>query len=188
MREFLKAAGRLGVAVAAVTALAGVAAAAPVTLNLNYTTTIGTGTAVGAFTIDDSLLAHNTEHSNLADLISFNLTITGLATSPNSTTFTKADLDQWHWDIDAGGTITDANFFMDLGATNADGYRINGTEPNELSLYDGGSSTSPMIAQFEADPSQAGGVPTLSLVGLAALAALVAFAALLVLRRGPVAA
>ena len=188
MREFLKAAGRLGGAVAAVTALAGVAAAAPVTLNLNYTTTIGTGTAVGTFTIDDSLLAPNSSASGLTDLIAFNLTITGLSSSPSSTTFTLADLDDFSFKTDGSGVITDANFFMNVGETNADGYRINGTEPNELSLYDGGSSTSPMIAQFEADQSQVGIVPTLSLVGLAALAALVAVAALQVLRRGALAA
>jgi hypothetical protein len=189
MREFLSAVSRVGVAVAAVTALAGLATAAPVTLNLNYTTTIGTGTAVGTFTIDDSLLAPNSSTSNLSDLISLNLAITGLSTSPSSTIFTKSDLDGWDWNTDAGGVITDVNFFMNVGETNADGYRINGTEPNELSLYDGGSSTAPMIAQFEADPSRAGGgVPTLSVVGLAALVALVAIAALLVLRRGAVAA
>jgi len=170
-------------------AASGVALAAPVTFDLQYATTMGSATAVGTFTIDDSLLVPNVHiesEDGLDDLLCFNITVTLPTGLPVA--FTKADLDGWSFWTDASAVITDANFFMEECGSQS--YRINGTEPFDLGLFpcpDGGR-----IGGFHANPTQGGvceesganAVPTLSLPGLVALVLLVGIAAVLAVRRG----
>lgn len=167
--------------------------AAPVVVNLNYTTSSGTGTAVGTVTLDDSLLAPNTAGSVNCDLsliYSFTLTVSGLPTSPSSTSFSKADLNGYYISTDDNGQITDLNFFMlnhicTPARFNADGYALDGDTTFIVGLYQNtGEGVPPEIASFEAAPAVVGpAIPTLSWPGLAALAMLILVAGALVAGR-----
>ena len=117
--------------------------ALPVWVDLNYTTVGGTGTAVAAIQLDDSLLRPNVVgfvNCDLSLIYSFSMTITGLITTPSSTSFTKADLGGYYISTDGGGNITDLNFFM-LDSTcppdhyNADGYALNGATTFRVELH-----------------------------------------------------
>jgi|GEM_PF-5614495 len=142
--------------------ISGSALASPVTFNLNYSTVSGTGTATGTFTIDSSNLGPNVTLGGFADLsglISFQLTVSGLPTSPSSTTFAAADLDAWIYSTGPSGNLTDVNFFMPAPNVNGDGYAILGTDPFELSIFDGAANDSPAVAVFAASPAQAPAAP-----------------------------
>ncbi|MBZ5589363.1 MAG: IPTL-CTERM sorting domain-containing protein [Acidobacteriia bacterium] len=175
----------LALAVCAVLA-AGNALAAPYTYPLHYTTVYGTGTASGSVTFDSSLLVPNGGTGGIVcdvSLISaFTLNVSGLSTTPHSTTFTKSDLTGWDLDINSSGTITALNFFMGHGycatSFNSDNYQISGVDPFLLDLWD---VTGLRIAEFQLVPPS---IPALSTYGVAALALLVLLAgALLVARR-----
>jgi len=168
----------------------GAALAEPVTFDLKYQLEEGTGTAVGTFTVDSSLLAPNVETEDLADLLCFQLIITvpGIPVQ----TFTKADIDGWIFETDGSGAILNVNF--DGDSSSGDFFIWGWPSPNfALGFYDE-SATSPgdFIAIFVGDPEQGGvcgtgaGVPTLSLPGLVALMLLVGVAAALALRRGAI--
>lgn len=166
----------------------GVASAAPVTFNLNYVAIEGTGTAVGTFTIDDSLLAPDTQVDGLEYLLCFQVTIDvpGIPVQ----TFTRADLDGFVFNIGEGGVIYDVNFFME-GPCPIGQFLIDGVEPLWLGFFACTGGEPDGIIVFAADPTQGGVcaatstvIPTLSPIGVAALVALLAGAALAVLRRG----
>jgi len=177
----------VGLAICAALAATG-ALAAPYTYTFHYATLGGPGQATGTAVFDDSLLAPNTALDftcDLSQLTSFDLTITGLPTSPSSTSFTKADLNAWKFDTDGTGKITDINFFMREGSctppskVNADGYAINGISYFMIALYQGSSEDA--IAEF-ADHNTV--IPALSTYGAIAFALLILVAgALLVARR-----
>ena len=176
----------LGLAVCA--ALAATSAlAAPYTFTFNYRTISGIGTATGTATFDDSLLAPNTNINfscDLSALSSLDLHITGLPSSPSSTSFTKANLIAWKFNTDATGKITDLNFFMENECSsppqvNADGYGIQGVNPFTLQVYelDG-------VINLPTFQDQGPAIPALSIYGVAALAFLVLIAgAVLAARR-----
>ncbi len=157
-------------------AVPSVVQAVPMQINFSIggftTTTTGTGTAV----VDSALLVANVVTDDLADLQDFSLSLTGIPASPSSTTFTKADLSFFLLETDAAGNITDLNFFMGLGATNTDGYSIEGVEPFGLVLcvgtIDACDSEGPIdtliVGVTSVEPVD-GAVPeptTLSLLGL----------------------
>jgi hypothetical protein len=172
---------------------AGMALAAPVTFNLNYTRVLGDGTAVGTFTVDDSLLAPGTTTTSLSQLLCFNLTITGIP-GRDPFYFSQADLSSWILTIDASGTIENVNFYMDcrqnvpvlFGNGNLTQELISwGSCPPDLGLIHG---------RFVASPTRGGVcqgasamIPTVSLPGLVALLLLVGTAAVLALKRGAIA-
>ena len=170
--------------------VAGAALAAPVTFNLNYTTTYGEGTAVGTFTVDDSLLVADVETEDLADLLCLNLTVT-IPGAPIQV-FTKADLTRWYFSTNASAVIRAATFGMDEGRCSTRDYIIQDLDPFEFGIYDceGPIGPSNALAVFSADPTEGGvcegaaAVPAVSLPGLAALLLLVGIGAALVLRRG----
>ena len=177
----------VGVAICAALAATG-ALATPVTHTFRFVTVSGQGQAAGTAVFDDSLLAPNSNLNftcDLSQLTSFNLTITGLPTSPSSTTFTKADLNAWQLATDSAGRLTDLNFFMREGGpcgpdkVNADNYAIQGVDNFRIAIYQGSSEAS--IAEF-ADRGMV--IPALSTYGAVALALLILVAgALLVARR-----
>ena len=131
----------------------------------------------GYFDIDDSLLAPNTNiyfPGNVNGLQGFSLTFTGLASSPSTTTFTLANLNNWTFTTNGTGTITDANF---RSSGNADGYKLNPNNFLYAELIDPLSgvsfyvitpgTTGPVPVQSTPEP---GGVVALLGLGLGALA------------------
>ena len=172
----------LGLAVCAVLGTTS-ALAAPYTYTFHYKLVSGQGTATGSVTFDDALLAPNSQSTpcDLTQLISFDLHISGLPTSPSSTSFTKADLADWAVRTDSAGRFTDINFWMDSctqNKVNADGYAIDGVAPFALAVI---IQTGAQVAVFEL---QRPGIPALSTYGVVALALLVLLTgALLVARR-----
>jgi len=160
--------------------------AAPYVYPLNYTRIQGQGTATGTFTFDDSVIPNGAQSTpcDLTALTSFSLTVSGLPTSPSSTTFTKANLADWVVDRRNAGKFRDINFFMyscALDLTNGDGYSIQGINYFTLAIYQGqASGTNDPIAVFQLSE---GSIPALSHWGLAALGALLAAAGALALRR-----
>ena len=175
------------VVVAVCTLVAAQAAlAAPYTFTFKYTRVFGQGQASGSAVFDDSLLAPNTNLDftcDLSQLTSFNLTVSGLPTSPSTTSFTKADLNAWQLATDSSGQLTDLNFFMREGKcgankVNADNYAINGVEVFLLSIYQGSSTNA--LATFDTSGRI---IPALSGWGLVLLAALLAAAGAVALRR-----
>ena len=82
----------------------------------------GSGTA---FT-DSSNLDPGDHTTNPADLTGMTMSLAGIPFVPSTTSFTKANLSfvEWTMEVDGGGTISDLNFFMRGGGTNADGYSI----------------------------------------------------------------
>jgi hypothetical protein len=176
----------VGLAICAALAATG-ALAAPYTYTFHYVTLSGSGQASGTAVFDDSLLAPNTDLNftcDLSQLTSFNLTITGLATSPSSTSFTKADLNAWQLATDSSGRLTDLNFFMRDSAcgpnkVNADDYAIDGVNNFTIDLYQDNNGSA--IAEFAGNNMV---IPTLSTCGAIAFALLILVAgALLVARR-----
>lgn len=161
------------------------ATAAPVTIYMNYRLVSGQGAADAVVVFDDSLLAPGTFDNNLADLTSFDITLTELPTSPSSTSLTKADLNGWALSVDSNGHINDLNFFMGNPAhTNGDGYSVNGTEVQQLSAYQGDPATGTRIAVFQGFAAQQQrAIPTLSAAGVGLLVLLLAGAAVVALRR-----
>jgi hypothetical protein len=173
-------------------ASAGVATADPVTFNLNYAVIQGTGSADGTFTIDNSLLGPSMSSSSLKDLLCFSVTV--CVPGIPCKTFTKADLSSWTFATNASGVIRDANFFMDRPSCTAGHYQINGVEELQLGFFAcpyASVSPSDAVSVFEGSPTEGGvcgeAVPTLSIVGLAALVLLLGGVALAVLKRGAVA-
>ena len=131
----------------------------------------------GYFDIDDSLLAPNTNiklPGNVNGLQGFSLTFTGLASSPSTTTFTLANLNNWAFRTDGTGTIIDANF---RSSGNADGYKLEPSGALYAGLIDPLSGSSyyditpgtpgPVPVQSTPEP---GGVVALLGLGLGALA------------------
>ncbi|WP_066030165.1 hypothetical protein [Microcystis aeruginosa] len=131
----------------------------------------------GYFDIDDSLLAPNTDiffPGNVNGLQGFSLTFTGLASSPSTTTFTLANLNDWGFTTDGTGTIIDANF---QSSGNADGYKLDPSDALLAQLIDPLSGSSyyditlgtpgPVPVQSTPEP---GGVVALLGLGLGALA------------------
>jgi len=82
----------------------------------------GSGTA---FT-DSSNLDPGDHTTNPADLTGMTMSLSGIPLAPSTTSFTKADLNfvEWTMDVNGAGTISDLNFFMRDGGTNANGYSI----------------------------------------------------------------
>ena len=175
----------IGLAICAALVAAG-AVAAPYTYTFHYVTLGGPGQATGTAVFDDSLLAPNTYLNftcDLSQLTSFNLTITGLPTSPSSTSFTKADLNAWQLATDSSGRLTDLNLFMRYGPCgpdklNADGYAIDGINYFEIALYQG-SSDDP-IAEFANHNTV---IPALSTYGAIGFALLILVAGVLLVAR-----
>ena len=183
-RRCAVASGHRALAVAAVCVLlvAAGASAAPYTIQLYYQAEVGVGTASGSVTFDSSLLTTGKTGGvcDTTEIISFTLTFKGLPVSPFTTTFTKVDLTDWLLNLSGpGGNITDLNFFMAEcgGSSNADGWVINGSSENTLRLY---APTGAPLADFQ---RLAAPIPALSGWGLAALAALLAAAGAVALRR-----
>ncbi|TRT89092.1 MAG: hypothetical protein EWV63_04605 [Microcystis aeruginosa Ma_OC_H_19870700_S124] len=104
----------------------------------------------------------------------FSLTFTGLASSPSTTTFTLANLNNWAFATNGTGTIIDANF---QSSGNADGYKLEPLDAlyAELTAPLSGSSDyyitpgtpGPVPVQSTPEP---GGVVALLGLGLGALA------------------
>jgi len=171
----------------------GAALAEPVTFNLNYETLDGTGTAVGTFTVDSSLLIPDVSTRDLADLLCFQLIIT--VPEIRRQTFTKADVQTWIFETDPSGAFLNVNFetYDSPGGFFIWGWDSPPYPPFVLGFYDD-SAVDPgdYIALFLGHPEQGGvcgeptGVPTLSLSGLVALMLLVGVAAALALRRGAI--
>ncbi|MBZ5589364.1 MAG: IPTL-CTERM sorting domain-containing protein [Acidobacteriia bacterium] len=176
----------LGLAVCTVLGATSVLAA-PYTYVFHYRLISGQGTATGSVTFDDSLLAPNTNPGTTCDLsllYSLDLHMTGLPSSPSSTSFTKADLLEWRVQTDSNGRLVDINFFMQAACSsptkvNTDGYGIEGVEPFKLEVFELDGAIN--LPTFQ---DQGPGIPALSTYGVAALALLVLIAgALLVARR-----
>jgi len=169
--------------------ITGAAMATPVTFNLNYETVGGAGTAVGTFTVDDTLLRPNVDirsEDGLADLLCFQLTVS--VPGAGTFIFTKADLYGWAFQTDAFGDFEDANFFMNCGSRQ---FIVDGFTYFSLGFYQCPQSEA-RIAAFVAHPEQGGTcggaaeVPALDRTGLLALMLLVGVAAALALRRGAI--
>ena len=185
--EARRSSARVALALAACALLAaGGALAAPYTYPLNYVTINGTGSASGSVTFDDSLWTTGGTNGNgtvicdTSGIISFSLTVTGLTVSPYTTSFTKADLTGWSFRPAGGREIIDLNFFMGSpcgSSSNADGFVIRGVDPLSLEIY---APTGAPLAEFFLQQLS---IPALSQWGLAALAALLAAAGALALRR-----
>lgn len=104
-----------------------------------YRNVTAPGGVTGTMQIElaDSSLAPNTALGGPPppELVSFNLTLTGLGETPTTTTFTRANLTSFYFTRDGAGGISDINF---QAATNTDGYNM---EPMVLfgtDLFKGG--------------------------------------------------
>ena len=183
MESRMRSAGTVATLVLCALSIASGALAAPYTYPLNYTTVSGTGVASGSITFDDSVLAAGGTHGilcNTSDIISLTLNVTGMSGSPTTTTFSKSDISGWVLTLAAGQAIADLNYFSSspcASASNPDGFTIDGIDPLLLGLH---APTGAPVAEFQVLGQ---GIPTLSPWGLVALAALLAAAGAIALRR-----
>ncbi len=86
--------------------------------------------------VDSSILAPNSSTiDDFADLYDWSVSLSGLSSTPSSTTFGLADLFAWILTTDAAGQVVDFNFRT--FAQNADGYGLNAFLPTEVDLCTG---------------------------------------------------
>jgi PEP-CTERM motif len=132
----------LSCAVAALLAVPAVGLANTIRIDFSVTSSIGGPVTGSGFVLTDSVhLLPNASTLIFADLIDMSMTLNGIPSSPSSTTFTRADLTDpdfsWFLVIDAGGAITDLNFFMRNDGTNANGYSVDGFSAEHFVLCRG---------------------------------------------------
>ncbi len=160
--------------------LSGLALAQTTTLTIRYGGNAGSS-GVAVLTVNNSLLAPNSSTGfNVPpgpELVSLDLTLSGLSAVPTTTSFTKANLTGWLLNTDAAGQITDINFWT---GANGDGYAVTGVEVFSIDVSRGQTLINSMTGALYVPPIV---VPTLNDWMLLLLALMVAGAAVRSVRR-----